>query len=290
MAFNRIQEYITRDTGVAGTLLIPKLIFPKLIDEVDKNLLPRELAAIWQTPAQCANQGSSWTINLIKPNSMDVRLVDEGAEIPMDALEYDDSVTIEPVKYGLAIRITREMMEDSQFPLLDVHIRYAGKRFAEKETELIIDELHSTTNAVTGGAAITIANIAEGMNYLERYDYTPTDFLVGDKIIQNLRNIDTFIEADKAGNTDMMRTGFLGTIFGMGVVRFSRNATSAPATKALHAFVIDRQWSYVVAYKRDITIENFDLPTFDMQGAAITMRLDVEYLRDYATCTITTTG
>lgn len=290
MAFNRIQEYITRDTGVAGTLLIPKLIFPKLIDEVDKHLLPRELAAIFQTPAQTANQGESWTINLIKPDSMDVRQVSEGAEIPMDALEYDTSVTIEPVKYGVAIRITREMMEDSQFPLLDIHIKYAGKRFAEKETELIIDELNSTTNAVTGGAAITIANIAEGMNYLERYDYTPTDFLVGDKVLQNLRNIDTFIEADKAGNTDMMKKGFLGTIFGMNVVRFSRNATSAPDTKCLYAYVIDREHSFVVAYKRDITIENFDLPTFDMQGACITMRIDVEYLRDYATCEITTTG
>jgi len=237
MAFNRIQEYITRDTGVAGTLLIPKLIFPKLIDEVDKHLLPRELAAIFQTPAQCANQGSSWTINLIKPNSMDVRLIGEGSEVIMDALEYDDNVTIEPVKYGVAIRITREMMEDSQFPMLDIHIKYAGKRFAEKETELIIDELNSTTNAVTGGAAITIANIAEGMNYLERYDFTPSDFLVGDEVLQDLRNIDTFVEADKAGNTDMIRTGFLGTILGMNVLRFSRNATSAPATKCKYAYI-----------------------------------------------------
>jgi len=290
MAFKRIQEYITRDTGVAGTLLIPKLILPTLIDEADKFLLPRELAALYTTAAQNANQGESWSINLIKPNSMDVRKISEGAEINMDALEYDTNVTIEPVKYGVAIRITREMMEDSQFPLFDINLRYAGKRFAEKETELIIDELNSTTNAVTGGAAITIANIAEGMNYLEQNDYLPTDFLVGDKILQNLRNIDTFIEADKAGNTDMMKTGFLGTIFGMGVVRFSRNATSAPSTKALYSFVIDRKWSYVVAYKRDITVENFDLPTFDMTGAAITMRIDVEYLRDYATCTITTTG
>jgi len=288
MAFNRIQEYITRDTGVAGTLLIPKLIMPVLIDEVDKHLLPKELAAIYQTPAQTATLGASWSIDLIKADSMNVRLVGEGAEIPMDALEYDTTVTIEPVKYGVAVRITREMMEDSQFDLFSRHLKYAGKRMAEKETELIIAELHSTTNAVTGGAAITIANIAEAMNYLERYDYTPTDVLVGDEVLQDLRNIDTFVEADKAGNTDMLKSGFLGTIFGMNVVRFSRNATPTPTTYCKYAYVIDRSNSYVVSYKRDITVENFDLPTFDMQGAAITMRLDVESLRDYATCEITT--
>lgn len=288
MTMNRIQEYITRDTGVAGTLLVPKLIFPVLVDEVDKNLLPKELAAIYQTPAQTANQGRSWTINLIKPDSMDVREVSEGAEIPMDALEYDTSVTIEPVKYGIAIRITREMMEDGQFDLFQRHLQYAGKRFAEKETELIISELHSTTNAVTGGAAITIANIAEGMNYLERYDYTPTDMLVGDEVLQDLRNIDTFVEVDKSGNSDMIKTGFLGTIFGLNVVKFSRNATATPTTYCKYAYIIDRANAYVVSYKRDLTIENFDLPTYDMQGAAITMRMDVEYLRDYATCEITT--
>ena len=289
MTFNRIQEYITRDTGVAGTLLIPKLIMPVLVDEVDKFLLPRELAAIFQTPAQCKNQGSSWTINLIKPDSMDIRKVGEAGEIPMDALEYDTVVTIEPEKYGVAIRITREMMEDGQFDLLQRHLKYAGKRFAEKETELIITELNSTTNAVTGGAAITIANIAEGMNYLERYDYTPTDFIIGDNVLQDLRNIDTFVEADKAGNTDMLKRGFLGNIFGMKVCRFSRNATATPGTYCKYGYIIDRDNSFVIAYKRDITIENFDLPTFDMQGAAVTIRLDVEYLRDYATCEITTT-
>ena len=86
----------------------------------------------------------------------------------------------------------------------------------------------------------------------------------------------------------MIKTGFLGTLFGMKAARFSRNATPTPGTYCKYAYVIDRANSYAVAYKRDITVENFDLPTFDMQGAAITMRIDVESVRDYATCEITT--
>lgn len=287
MSFTRIQEYITRDTGVAGTLLMPKLILPILFDEAEKHLIPKELAMSYTTASQNAHHGPSWSLNEVKPDSMDIRKVGEGAEIPMDALEYEN-VTMEPVKFGVSIRITREMVEDSQFDLFKVHVKYAGKRFAEKETELIITELNSTTNAVTGGAAVTVANFAEGMNYLERYDYTPTDLLVGDEVLQDMRNIDTFVEADKAGNTEMIKTGFLGTLFGMKAARFSRNATPTPGTYCKYAYVIDRANSYAVAYKRDITVENFDLPTFDMQGAAITMRIDVESVRDYATCEITT--
>lgn len=288
MTFTRIQEYISRDTGVPGTLLIPKLIIPKLVDEANKHLLPRELASSYTTASQNASQGESWSINLISPNSMGVNEIGEGAEVILGALEYDTTVTIKPVKYGVAIRITREMMEDGQFDLFQTHIKYAGKRMAEKETSLIIDALASTTNTTGGNAAITVADIASGMNFLDQNDYTPSDFLVGDEVLKDLRNIDTFTEADKAGNTDMHKTGFLGTIFGMNVHRFSRNATSAPSTFAFNAYVIDRENAYVVAYKRDMTVENFDLPSYDMKGAAITMRLDVKFLRDFATAEITT--
>ncbi len=287
MAFTRIQEYISRDTGNPGTLLIPKLIMPILRDEADKHLIPKELCAIYYTASQTKNYGSSWDVNEVTADSMDVRKVGEGAEIPMDGLEYD-SRELTPVKYGVAIRITREILEDSQFDLFQRNIKYAGKRMAEKETELIITALNSTTNAVTGGAAVTIANIAEGMNYLERYDYTPTDMLIGDEVLQDMRNIDTFVEADKAGNTDMIKTGFLGTLFGMKCARFSRNATPTPSTYCKYAYIIDRENAYTIGYKRDITVENFELPTYDMSGACITMRVDVIYLRDYATCEITT--
>ncbi len=287
MTFNRIKEMINRDSGVAGTLLIPKLIFPTLIEAVDKVLLPRELAAIYQTPAQTANLGSSWTINLETADSFKIHKVGEGTGLPMSALGFS-TVTVTPAKYGVSIRITREMQEDSQFELLNRNIAAAGKKFGEKETELVITALHGTTNAVSGGSAITIANITEAMNYLERYDYTATDYLVGDEVAMDLRNIDTFVEVDKSGSREMMDRGFIGTMYGMKVARFSRNATPTAATYCKYSYVIDREHAYGISYKRDMTVENFVLPTYDMEGAAITMRLDVYSVRDYATCEITT--
>jgi HK97 family phage major capsid protein len=280
-----IQEYISTEDGTPGTLLIPKLILPTLIDEVEKALLPRELAVMVLGPGQI--QGSSFDFNLEAPNTMDVRLVGEGAEIPLDAANYSN-VTFTPKKYGVAIRITREMMEDAQFPILERQIRIAGKRFAEKETELIITALDGATTDVTGGAAITIANITTAMQGLEDNDYTPTDFLVGNEVLNDLRNIDTFVEANKAGNTEMLSRGFLGTLYGMSVVRFSSNATPTPATYKKYAYVIDRTQAYALAIKRDLTVENFDLPSYDMQGAALTWRFDVQLLRAAAVARITT--
>jgi len=284
MAFEKISEFISTEDGTAGTLLIPKLIFPTLIEAVDKALLPRELAAMVIGPGQI--QGSQFTINLETVNSINpITEVAEGAEIPLRSLDIS-TVTVTPVKYGVSVRITREMMEDSQFELLQRNIKAIGKRFADKETDLILEAITAGTGATTaGGAAVTIANITESMFDIENADFTPTDLIVGNEVANDLRNIDTFVEANKAGNTDMMQRGFIGTIYGLSVSRFSTNAGSNAT--ATDAYIIDRMEAYAIAIKRDLTVENFDLPLYDMQGAAITQRIDVVVLRSNAISKIT---
>jgi HK97 family phage major capsid protein len=282
MAFSKISEYINTGDGTAGTLLIPKLIMPELIDAVDKALLPREMAAMVKT----GFEGSSVSVNLVTPNSLAVKQVAEAAEIPLDNVDFS-SVTFTPKKYGVALKITREMMEDSQFDILAVNLRTVGKRFAENETNLILTALDGATTAVTGGASITIANLSAGILGLHNNDYEPTDLIIGMEVLSDLQNIDTFVEADKAGNTELMSRGFVGTIFGMRVAKFSTNAAPS-STYAKYAYIFDRSQAYGIAIKRDITVENFVTPLNDMQGASVTQRIDVQLLRAAAVAKITT--
>ena len=285
MAFKKIQEYISTGDGLAGTLLIPKLIMPTLIEETDKNLLDRGLAAFVVSPAMI--KGNTFEINLETPDTGQVREVAEGAEVILDAQAYE-TVTFTPVKYGMAIRITREMMEDSQFELLQRNIRMAGRRFAENETKLILEQLEGANSTTSGGAAITIANITESMFDVEDADFIPTDFIVGNEVVQDLRNIDTFAEADKWGDaTSFNRTGWIGRLYGMNVHRFSTQA--APATTfRRNGYILDRSEAYAIAVKRDISVENFTLPSYDMEGAVITQRIVVNLLRSKAVSRITT--
>ena len=271
-----VQELLSTGTGAQGTLLIPRKIHDTLIEEVDKNLIPRSEAAMYFGPSDIP--GSSISVNLATPNTMDVRIVAEGAEIPIDQAAYTD-FNLKPVKWGVAVRITRELLEDAKWNMLAHTIKVAGKRFAEKETELILSgALMNYGNMVTGGAAITIANITRAMQYLEDSEYTPTTLFVGMEVLNDLRNIDTFVEANKVGNRDMLERGFLGTIYGLNVIKFSTNA--APTTTySKYAFVTDRMHAYVLAEKRPVTIENFEMPIYDMSAASITWRFVARHLR-----------
>jgi len=285
MAFKRIKEYLSTGDATAGELLITKEIMPVLVEEVDKNLLDRSLAKTVYGPSQI--KGSTFNVNLETENSSKVREVAEGAEIPLDIQAYE-AVEFNPTKYGIAIRITHEMMEDSQFNLLESNIRTAGKRFAENETKLILEALDGANATTLGGTNITIANITESMQDLEDNDYVPTDLIIGTEVLNDLRNIDTFAEADKWGDTTSYnRTGHVGRLYGLNVHRFSPNAAPTTTYKK-YAYVIDRDEAYGIAIKRDVSIENFSLPTFDMEGAVLTNRIDVQLFRSKAVSKITT--
>ena len=283
--YKAVQELLSTGLGTEGQLLIPRKIHDTLIEEVDKNLIPRSEAAIYFGPGDIP--GSSIDVDTVDVNTMSVRIVAEGAEIPIDENAYS-SFNLKPLKYGVSLRITKEMMEDGKWNLLAHNTKTAGKRFAENETSLIIsDALESGTNTVTGGAAITISNITRAMQYLDDADYTPTTLFVGMEVLNDLRNIDTFVEANKVGNTDMLQRGFLGTIYGLNVIKFSTNA--APSlTYSKYAYVTDKMHAYVIAEKRPVTLENFELPTYDMSAASVTQRIKVRYLRANAIAQITT--
>lgn len=276
-----LTELLHTGIGTEGSLLIPRRIYPTLIEEAAKALIPRELAAIYIGPDGIP--GSNIDINRATENAMSLRLIAEGAEVPLDQSSYDN-LNVKPKKYGVAIRITREMLEDANFNLLQHDIALAGKRFAENENTLVIAILDTAANTVAGGAAITIANLTRAVQYLEDADKVFTDFIVGNEVVNDLRNIDTFVEYSKVGNTEMLTRGFLGNVYGGQVVRVSTNA----GMTATSSYAIDRNYAYVIAEKRPITVENFDLPTYDMQGAVLTQRIAVGALRTNAIARITT--
>ena len=276
----KLKEILTTGDATEGSLLIPRKIADLLVEEVEKALLPRELARMVHGPSNIP--GSSIDVDLVTKESSVVFRLGEGAAIPLTNPTYE-SVNIKPVKYGTRILITREMMEDAKWNLLDHAVRMAGKRIAENETSLILTALDGATNVVSGGAAITVANITQAMNYLITNDYKPTDFIIGADVLMDLQNIDTFVEFQKAGNTDMLTRGFLGNIYGMRVHLFSSQVGTAT-----RAYVIDKDNAYDIAEKRPVSVERYDEPGNDMSGAIVTQRIAVARIRDAAICRVTT--
>lgn len=275
-----VKEYLSRTAGTEGQLLIERKIYDTLISAAQKNMIGRGLASVYMGPS--AIPGSSIDVNLVDPDSMTVFKVAEGAAIPIDVAGYTNT-NFKPDKYAVRPLITKEMMEDGKWDLLAHNVQLAGVEMAENEDSLILTVLTGATNVVAGGAAITIANITRAMQYLEDADYKPTDLLVGPEVANDLRNIDTFVEADKLGSREAFENGLIGKIFGMDVRVFSANIGTTT-----NAYVLDRRHAFGIAEKRPLTVEEYDEVSRDLSGAVVTQRIKVKLLRDTAVCRITT--
>ena len=276
-----IKELMTTGIGTQGTLLLERKIYDTLIDAAAKKLVGRSQAAFIVPPAGIP--GSSVDINTVDVDSMKVYAIAEGAAIPLDTVAYS-TANLRPAKYGVRIAITKEMMEDAKWDLMAHNIKVAGIEMAENEDSLILTVLDGATNVVSGGAAITIANITRAMQYLEDNDYTSTTLIVGPEVANDIRNIATFVESDKLGTREMFDTGFIGRIFGMDVIQFS-----AAVGTTTRAYVLDKNHAFIGAEKRPVTVERYDDATHDLSGASVTQRVVFALLRDLAVARITTT-
>lgn len=262
--------------------MIMKKIYDTLIEAAEKNRIGRQDAAILIGPDGIP--GSSVDIDLVTPDSLHVMKVAEGAAIPIDVVAYT-SFNMKPDKFGVRPLITKEMMEDGKWDLLAHNIKIAGAEIGENEDGLILtDALDIATNTVAEtGENITIADITRAMQYVEDSDFRATTMYIGPEVLNDLRNIDTFVEVDKSGSPEALRNGTIGRLFGMDVKLISANIIDTR-----YAYVFDKNHAFVIAEKRPITVERYDDVTHDMSGAVITQRIKVRYLDADAICKITT--
>jgi HK97 family phage major capsid protein len=273
----------TGNTSTGSKVLAPTMVYKTIMEAVRKGLVFRNLAATIIPPAQIP--GSAIKVSLQDVDSITVHAVAEGAEIPYDHESYTQR-TLTPVKYGVNVGITREMIEDSQFAVALLNAGSAGYALADKEDSLVVSELSSASTAAghdvaNGNATLPITDITEAIQNLENDGYTATHMVIGVEIANDIRNLDTFTEADKSGINDPGRS-LIGTIFGMNVV-VSRNVS------AKLAYVIDANKAFAIAEKRPVTLENYDDHSRDMRHVVVTMRIAAGYLFAESVSEITTT-
>lgn len=256
-----LQEILNRDAG-SDTILTD--IYRKVIDAMKMELIGTQMLALRFGPGDIPGS-SVKLVGQIRDKLLVHDNIAEGAEIPISNEGYFP-VTVTPAKYGCRPYITREMIEDSLFPVAERSLTEAAYQMAKRLDKMILQGAESVAgNTVTGGAAITVANITTAMKNLETVDFTPTDLILGANVVEDIRNIDTFVEANKAGVTNPSQK-LIGTIFGM-KVWVTNNLTSAN-----NALVIDRANALYVVEKRPITIEKYNDVTRQIESIVLSAR------------------
>lgn len=263
--------------------LIKQQLVSTIKDASQKKTVGRQLVQV--IPLR---EGSTLDWNKADKDTLIVRKIAEGANSRLTHETYT-KIQSTPEKYGGTIKITQEMIEDSNFELIERQLRQAGREMATTEDTIIFN---SWSDAVTGfrqngdhlistqGTELGIIDITNGMQQIEEQDYVPNVYVINPKQVNELRQIDTFVEADKVGDRRTFTNGFVGQIFGI-------NAIKSTILSADTAYIVDTNDAGMLVIRRPLTISKFNDPIQDLVGAAFTQRMSARVVEERAGVEIT---
>ena len=266
---NRLQEILLSDASQATGKVLD------VVWEAAKpNLIGREIAVVigQDTPS----------IKIPRAKLSKAYEVAEGAEIPVGTEDYD-SITLTPKKYGVRPLISREMVEDAEWDVIEYQLAEAGRAMADLETEKIVSQMISDAgNSVAAGTSGTLA-YSDVVNIIKEClidNHIPDALVIHPSELADLLKDTAIQKAMEWGGPAVAPTGEVPKLLGMRVL-VSTKVTSGTA------LVVDSKHAGVLFIRRDITAEDYEDPVKDLAGVSITARWAYTTLRAEAIGKIT---
>jgi len=237
--------------------------------------------------------GTTLDFILADKDSMEFRQVAEGAPIPTDVEAYT-KIQVTPNKWADQLLISQEIQEDANWDVVKRNLRQVGREAGVREDFIVFTAFNDSTNGfssqtghgyTSAGTEISIADIAGAMKHIEEHDYVPNVLAVHPEQVSELRQIDTFVEADKVGSRITFEKGFVGKIFGMDTV--ISTTTWVNQTSSSYAWILDTREAGVLVVRRPLTMKTYEIPEKDALGVACSFRAEARCVRPQAGVRIT---
>ena len=233
--------------------------------------------------------------------------IGEGQEYPEQSLNLTKdgigSVDVKVRKYGLKVSITDEMISDSQWDVIGLHLQAAGRAMARLKEENMFREFSRHGHVVFDGNLFSAGQegYPTGRGFDGNYNgtltgedmldmslsimsagFTPTDIIMH-PLCWSLFAKNEFLEnAGKAAfgqGTNGQDPRQFSTTNSLGLtVQFSPFVPFDQANKKFDFYLIDRNNVGVLLVKDDISTEQFDDPTRDIQSLKLKERYGVGIL------------
>lgn len=278
----RARELILTE-GIEGSTLVQAEVYRSVMEGAEprkcmRGIIPEEKM-----------KSNSETIVLGEAGSY-AQEVAEGAEIPIKTQEYGTR-TLTVKKYGVRPVITKEMVEDSMFNTVELELRKAGAKHANKLNQLVLTDLldnagneHDTDGSNQGIKAVASAI---GLNQADGFDAT---HLIACPALMTMLTKE-FVPGNYVGS-DQVMAGGRPNILGLGVGLCSVADDSSTYTWGyasdgnIGGIVIDAPSAAMLGMRRDLTVEKYEDPIHDLVGMSTTMRYAYTYLQANAICRI----
>lgn len=282
-----LREFLARSgtTGIAGAYyLIPTKIHQVMFDSAVQSDVCADISIAMIPPDQIP--GTTHLVDIAVDDSYVPKKYVSGGQLPTETIKTVQATLDFTEGFGINFRITNDLIEDSQFDLIEMHLRNAGRElgeFASKEALTILSTAPDGDGTLNSGTTGT-ANKTKWQG-----DATPVDIetAIGANLVDGFLS-DTIAICHSAFLDDVYRTipnysepwigtimggggGFPTKIFGMNIVYSDCSVLSTTKNVTV---VFDKDYALLTGRKRWLRIEKYSDPVRDLVGATITCRQD----------------
>lgn len=286
-----LSEFLGKQ-GLAGVdYLVPDKLYDTLIfysKETDKvPIISIDVAQAWK--------GGNLTVDIVNDETYKPHKFASGGYIPDETVETTQA-TLDPLSFGINIRMGTDLIEDGQWEMVEYHVRQAAKAMGEYATSLAIAVLMATAPGASGdgwgnrnggdstntGEMLWMGGGTWGIS--EAIDANLDDGWISNTIITNGDSwTNSISETLPVGSTYMpVKPGFTHCVNDIDILLHT-NATDLTSTR-LCTLVFDRNNALLTGRKRWMQVENYANPIADLAGAVVTARQDSVSVYDDAIC------
>lgn len=279
-------------TGIAGAYY---LIPVKLWDTMQTESVQTDITAAIskQVLGPESIQGTTMKIDIAKDGQYIFNESSSGAIAPTETIETVQATLDFSTLYTLNFRIANDLIEDSQFDLIEMHVREAGRQAGEKASTLAATVLYTgtdgdgTVNAINSGqnysiwAAGATVGIEDALTYNATDGYTSDTLLLTHKaFLYSIKNTGAQYNEGQINN-EWVKNGYPTQLGGMNIVWSDIEYLNAAAAKAV---VFTKEYGILSGRKRWLRLEKYAEPVKDLTGAVISFRQDSVSLINDSIC------
>jgi hypothetical protein len=281
--------------------LFPKVISRTLREAAEPQLLVTPLLSV-------VRLGKGRSLEFPAVNAIQAAEIPEGQEYPEQALAFAKQIEGKVSKKGVKLAFTEEVIADSLWDIVGLHVRAAGRAMARLKEQIALSRFKDaativfdnddagyadTTGRDINGAyndTVTWDDIIDMAAVLMAENHVPTDFILH-PLMWSVFLKDSVFHAGGAaagsswGYRPQSAAGALNSTAPMGLnvlvspfVSFTAKTSVAAAKSDL--FLIDRNEVGTLLVKDDMMTDQFDDPSRDIRQLKMKERYDIVMLGD----------
>lgn len=282
-------------------ILFPKVISRTLKEAAEPVFLVTPLLSV-------VRLGQGRSLEFPAVNAIQAAEIPEGQEYPEQALAFAKQVEGKVSKKGVKVAFTQEVIDDSLWDIVGLHVRAAGRAMARLKEQIALSRFKDaativfdndsggyddTTGLGSDGAAnktLTWDDVIDMAAELMAENHVPTDFIIhplmwalfaknavmygGDSVPKGSWGLNVGSKEGVANATSPLGLNVIVSPF----VSFTAKSGATPAKSDV--FLIDRNEVGVLLVKDDMSTDEWNDPTRDIRALKMKERYDIIAMGD----------